>query len=63
MDIWINCIYYYYWLIGFLLYKQQMLKNIEQKKDNELKLALEKIESQTSYRNNDYQYQGIYMII
>lgn len=33
-------------LIGFLLYKQQMLKNIEQKKDNELKLALEKIESQ-----------------
>src|SRR5690606_39925992 len=33
-------------LIGFLLYKQQLLKNIQQKKDNELKLALEKIESQ-----------------
>ncbi len=33
-------------LIGFLLYKQQILKNIQQKKDNELKLALEKIESQ-----------------
>lgn len=33
-------------LIGFLLYKQQVLKNIKQQKDNELKLALEKIESQ-----------------
>lgn len=33
-------------LIGFLLYKQQALKNIKQQKDNELKLALEKIESQ-----------------
>ncbi|HMR81610.1 MAG TPA: sensor histidine kinase [Niabella sp.] len=33
-------------LIGFLLYKQQVLKNIRQQKDNELKLALEKIESQ-----------------
>ena len=33
-------------LIGFLLYKQQTLKNIQQQKDNELKLALEKIESQ-----------------
>lgn len=33
-------------LIGFLLYKQQILKNIKQQKDNELKLALEKIESQ-----------------
>lgn len=33
-------------LIGFLLYKQQALKNIQQKKDNELKLALEKIENQ-----------------
>lgn len=33
-------------LIGFLLYKLQILKNIKQQKDNELKLALEKIESQ-----------------
>ncbi len=33
-------------LMGFLLYKQQVLKNIRQQKDNELKLALEKIESQ-----------------
>lgn len=33
-------------LIGFLLYKQQALKNVKQQKDNELKLALEKIESQ-----------------
>lgn len=33
-------------LTGFLLYKQQILKNIQQQKDNELKLALEKIESQ-----------------
>lgn len=33
-------------LIGFLLYKQQVLKNIKQQKENELKLALEKIESQ-----------------
>lgn len=33
-------------LIGFLLYKQQVLKNIKQQKDNELKLALEKIASQ-----------------
>ena len=33
-------------LIGFLLYKQQILKNIKQQKDHELKLALEKIESQ-----------------
>jgi signal transduction histidine kinase/Flp pilus assembly protein TadD len=33
-------------LIGFLLYKQQILKNIQQKNDNELKLAIEKIESQ-----------------
>lgn len=33
-------------LIGFLMYKQQALKNIQQQKDNELKLALEKIESQ-----------------
>lgn len=33
-------------LIGFLLYKQQVLKNIKQRKDNELKLALEKIEGQ-----------------
>jgi signal transduction histidine kinase len=34
-------------LTGFLLYKQQVLKNIKQQKDNELKLALEKIESQS----------------
>lgn len=33
-------------LIGFLLYKQQILKNIKQQKDNELKLALEKIATQ-----------------
>jgi len=33
-------------LIGFLLYKQQVLRNIQQQKDNDLKLALEKIESQ-----------------
>ncbi len=33
-------------LIGFLLYKQQVLRNFKQKKDNELKLALEKIDSQ-----------------
>ena len=33
-------------LIGFLLYKQQVLKNIRQQKDNEIKLALEKIETQ-----------------
>lgn len=31
---------------GFLLYKQQVLKNIKQKNENELKMALEKIESQ-----------------
>lgn len=34
-------------LLGFILYKQQVLKNIKQQKDNELLLALEKIESQT----------------
>lgn len=33
-------------LIGFLLYKQQILRNIKQQKDNELKLALEKIKGQ-----------------
>ena len=33
-------------LFGFILYKQQVLKNIKQQKDNELLLALEKIESQ-----------------
>lgn len=33
-------------LIGFLLYKQQVLKNLRQQKDNELNLALEKIETQ-----------------
>ncbi|MFB2118618.1 tetratricopeptide repeat protein [Parapedobacter sp. 2B3] len=33
-------------LIGFLLYKQQVLKNIRQQKDNEMQLALEKIETQ-----------------
>ena len=33
-------------LFGFLLYKQQALQNIKQQKDSELKLALEKIESQ-----------------
>ncbi|RKD18654.1 hypothetical protein BCY91_15065 [Pelobium manganitolerans] len=33
-------------LMGFLLYKQQVLKNIKQQKDNELKLALEKIGTQ-----------------
>ena len=34
-------------LIGFLLYKQQVLKNHKQQKENELLLALEKIDSQT----------------
>ena len=34
-------------LIGFLLYKQQVLKNVKQEKDNELKLKVEKIEHQT----------------
>ena len=33
-------------LIGFLFYKQQVLKNIKQQQENELKLALEKIENQ-----------------
>ncbi|WP_321288397.1 tetratricopeptide repeat protein [uncultured Sunxiuqinia sp.] len=33
-------------LFGYLLYKQQALQNIKQQKDSELKLALEKIESQ-----------------
>lgn len=33
-------------LLGFLLYKQQVLKNIRQQRDNELKLAMERIESQ-----------------
>ncbi|SHF75211.1 Histidine kinase-, DNA gyrase B-, and HSP90-like ATPase [Mariniphaga anaerophila] len=33
-------------LTGFLLYKQQLLKNASQQKDNEMKLALEKIENQ-----------------
>ncbi|WP_297091122.1 tetratricopeptide repeat protein [uncultured Draconibacterium sp.] len=33
-------------LIGFLLYKQQVLKNIKQRKDSELRLAMAKIESQ-----------------
>lgn len=33
-------------LMGFLFYKQQVLKNLRQKQDNELKLALQKIESQ-----------------
>ena len=33
-------------LIGFLLYKQQALKNIKQQKDSELRLAKEKIENQ-----------------
>jgi signal transduction histidine kinase len=33
-------------LMGFLFYKQQVLKNLRQKQDNELKLALQKIENQ-----------------
>lgn len=33
-------------LLGFLLFKQQVLKNIKQEQDNKLKLALEKIETQ-----------------
>ncbi|WP_299001588.1 sensor histidine kinase [uncultured Tenacibaculum sp.] len=33
-------------VIGFLLYKQQVLKNIKQQRENELKLAIEKIEHQ-----------------
>ncbi|WP_321346847.1 tetratricopeptide repeat protein [uncultured Draconibacterium sp.] len=33
-------------LIGFLLYKQQTLKNIKQQKDSELRLAMEKIKNQ-----------------
>ncbi|HRN73322.1 MAG TPA: tetratricopeptide repeat protein [Ginsengibacter sp.] len=33
-------------LIGFLLFKQQVLKNIKQQKDNELKLALERAGNQ-----------------
>lgn len=33
-------------LFGFLLYKQQVLKNLRQKQDNEMKLAIQKIESQ-----------------
>ena len=33
-------------LMGFLFYKQQVLKNLHQKQDNELKLALQKIKSQ-----------------
>lgn len=33
-------------LLGFLLYKQQLLKNIKQQKDIDLKLAFEKIETQ-----------------
>ena len=32
-------------LIGFLLYKQQVFKNIKQQKDNEQKLRIEKIEN------------------
>lgn len=31
-------------IIGFLVYKQQVLKNLQQQKDNDLKLKLEKIE-------------------
>jgi signal transduction histidine kinase/Tfp pilus assembly protein PilF len=33
-------------LIGFLLYKQQVLKNLKQQQDSEIQLAIEKIESQ-----------------
>lgn len=33
-------------LIGFLLYKQQVLKNLKQQQDSEIQLAVEKIESQ-----------------
>lgn len=33
-------------LMGFLFYKQQVLKNLRQKQDNEMKLALQKIENQ-----------------
>ena len=33
-------------LLGFLFFKQQVLKNIKQQKDTDLKLALEKIETQ-----------------
>ncbi|MFV0605133.1 MAG: ATP-binding protein [Niabella sp.] len=33
-------------LIGFLLYKQQLLKNIKQQQESEIKLALEKIDAQ-----------------
>ncbi|WP_144280927.1 tetratricopeptide repeat-containing sensor histidine kinase [Chryseobacterium echinoideorum] len=33
-------------LMGFLFYKQQVLKNLRQKQDNELKLAHQKIENQ-----------------
>ncbi len=32
-------------LIGFLLYKQQVLKNIKQQQENEMRLTLEKIEN------------------
>lgn len=38
-------------LLGFLLYKQQVLKNTKQQKDNELKLALEKIEYQNKLQD------------
>lgn len=33
-------------LIGFLFYKQQVIKNLKQKQDNELKLAFQQIENQ-----------------
>ncbi len=33
-------------LIGFLFYKQQVLKNLREKQENEMKLALQKIENQ-----------------
>lgn len=38
-------------LIGFLLYKQQVLKNLQQQKDNELKLALTQIENQNKLQD------------
>ena len=38
-------------LLGFILYKQQVLKNIKQQKDNELLLALKKIGSQNQLQD------------
>lgn len=41
-------------LIGFIVYKQQVLKNVRQQRENESKLALEKIETQKKLQEQKF---------